>query len=490
MNKDKSLDYPLDEFASLLQKSSDIVIDRYAHLDGAKAYAGLTPKEVELWFNEPVPEEGMEPSNLLDLVKEKVMDTATLNIGTNMYAYIMAGGTQMSILAELLAASINQNVGKWHLAPVMSELEKRVVQWGGQFIGYNDAAGGVLVSGGSAANLTGLTVARNVFLENENVRKSGLFGFKPLIIYASDEVHGCIDKSVELLGIGSDNFRKVQTHSDFTIDLEALEHQIILDMQNGKRPFCVIGNAGTVNTGAIDPLEQLADLAEKYNLWYHIDGAYGGLAAAVDDLKEKYKGIERADSIAIDFHKWLYQPFEAGCTLVKNWDQLNRTFYKRAAYLDTDTKTDQRFDFNEHHFQLSRNAKALKVWMSFKGYGARAIRASIEKDIRLTKYLAGQISQSQDLELCNSPDLSVVCFRYLGTDPNMPQSAIDQLNKLIIPELEADGRVFITGTTLQNRPVIRACLINHRLQQQNIDFLLKVIREVGVKTEGKLKVAG
>ncbi|ELR68868.1 hypothetical protein C900_05694 [Fulvivirga imtechensis AK7] len=490
MNKDKSLDYSLNEFASLLQKSSDIVIDRYAHLVGAKAYAGLTPKEVESWFNEPVPEQGMEPAKLLDLVKEKVVDTATLNIGPNMYAYVMAGGTQVSILAELLASSINQNVGKWHLAPVMSELEKRVVQWGGQFIGYGDAAGGVLVSGGSAANLTGLTVARNVFLESENVRKSGLFGFKPLIIYASDEVHGCIDKSVELLGIGSDNFRKIPTHSDFIIDLEALEHQILLDIENGKRPFCIIGNAGTVNTGAIDPLDRLADLADKYNLWYHIDGAYGGLAAAVDDLRKKYKGIERADSIAIDFHKWLYQPFEAGCTLVKNWDQLNRTFYKRAAYLDTDTKTDQRFDFNEHHFQLSRNAKALKIWMSFKAYGAEVIRACIEKDIRLTKYLADQITQSQDFELCNIPDLSVACFRYLGTDPNMPQATIDQLNKLIIPELEADGRVFITGTSLQNRPVIRACLINHRLQQENIDFLLKVIREVGVKAEGKLKVAG
>lgn len=488
MKKVKSLDYSLNTFASLLQKSSDIIMDRYEDLDGAKAYAGLSPKEVEAWFNEPVPENGMDGEKLLDLVKEKVIDTATLNIGPHMFAYVMAGGTQVSILADLLATSVNQNVGKWHLAPVMSELEKRVVQWGAQFTGYDQSAGGVLVSGGSAANLTGLTVARNVMLEKENVRQKGLFGLKPLTIYASQEVHGCIDKSVELLGIGSDNFIKIQTLDDFTIDVDLLEHQIMQDLENGKRPFCIIGNAGTVNTGAIDPLNKLADLAKKYDLWFHIDGAYGGLAAGVDALREKYRGIDRADSMAIDFHKWLYQPFEAGCTLVKNWGQLNRTFYKKAAYLDTDTKNDQRFDFNEHHFQLSRSAKALKIWMSFKAYGASAIRSCIEKDIHLTRYLADQILKSTDFELCNEPDLSVVCFRYLGSDSDIDKVTLDQLNKQIIPALEADGRVFITGTTLQNRPVIRACLINHRLQQENVDFLMSVIREVGVKTQNKLRV--
>ncbi|UII29999.1 aminotransferase class I/II-fold pyridoxal phosphate-dependent enzyme [Fulvivirga ulvae] len=488
MKKNKSLDYPLGEFSELLQKTGDIIIDRYHDLDAAKAYSGLTPKEVESWFNESVPENGMDARLLLNQVKEKVVDTATLNIGTNMYAYVMAGGTQVSVLAEMLVAAINQNVGKWHLAPVMSELEKRVVQWGGQFIGYDAKAGGVLVSGGSAANLTGLTVARNIMFEKDNIRKYGTFGLKPFTVYASDETHGCIDKSIELLGIGTDNFKKIKSLSDFTIDLQSLENQIGKDIQDGKRPFCIIGNAGTVNTGAIDPLDKLAAIANKYDMWFHVDGAYGGLAASIESLKEKFKGLDLANSVAIDFHKWLYQPFEAGCTLVKDWTDLNRTFYKRAAYLDTDSKTDNRFDFNEHHFQLSRSAKALKIWMSFKAYGSLAIKTCIHKDILLTKYLADQIKNSNNFALCNNPDLSVVCFRYLPGDKSLNQSMVDELNKRIIPELEADGRVFITGTTLNNRPVIRACLINHRLQKENVDFLMKVIREVGTKVTSKLTV--
>ncbi|MGB0524763.1 MAG: pyridoxal phosphate-dependent decarboxylase family protein, partial [Flammeovirgaceae bacterium] len=187
-------------------------------------------------------------------------------------------------------------------------------------------------------------------------------------------------------------------------------------------------------------------------------------------------------SLAMDFHKWLYQPFEAGCALVKNWSQLNRTYYKKASYLSTDVKGDGRFDFNEHHFQLSRNAKAFKVWMSFKAFGKEKIVSMIEKDIQLTHYLKDTLKAAADFETCNEPQLGALCFRYLGNPARqLDEKAIDQLNRDIIPALEKDGRVFITGTLLDNRPVIRACLINHRLQAQNLDFLVQVIREVGEK---------
>ena len=482
MHKDPTLDYPLEKFRELLYQTADLIIDRYQELDHARTFAGIPPRQIQEWLDEPLPDGAMDPGQLLGLVKEKVMDTATLNIGPNMYAYVMAGGTQISVLAEMIKTAINQNVGKWHLAPVMSELEKKVIQWGAQFIGYDTHAAGVLVSGGSAANLAGLTVARNVYFEKEKIREKGLFGLQPFVVYASSEVHSCVDKSIDALGLGTNQLRKIPTLDDFTIDLDALVTAIEADLDNGYKPFCLVGNAGTVNTGAIDPLDKLADIAKQYGMWFHIDAAYGGLAAAVEDLKPRYKGLERGDSIAIDFHKWLYQPFEAGCVMVKNWKDLNKAYYKKASYLSTDAREDHRMDFNEHHFQLSRSAKALKIWMSFKAYGIHQLKEMMKKDIVLTQYLAWQLEESEDFEICSQPELGIVCFRYLGDkNPKIAPQSIDELNSMIIPALEKDGRVFITGTQLENRPVIRACLINHRLQQHNIDFLIEVIRETGNK---------
>ena len=481
-----SLDYDLAAFSNLIDQTRDLILQQYKGMDGAKGFAGNTPKEVQSWFDEPLPEEGMEVDALLRRVKDQVLDTATMNMGPHMYAYIVSGGTQVSILAEMLATTINQNVAKWHLAPVISELERRVVTWGAELIGYEAEAGGVLVSGGSAANLTSLTVARNIFFEQAGIRKTGLFGMKPFTVYTSDEVHGCIDKSLEVLGIGTNHLRKIPSLRDCTIDLQVLVEQIERDRLEGFTPFCLIANAGTVNTGAIDPIEAMADIAEKYQMWFHVDGAYGGLAAGTEKAKGLFEGLERADSVAVDFHKWLYQPFEAGCAMVKNWNILNRAYYKKASYLSTDPREDGRFDFNEHHFQLSRNAKALKVWMSFKAYGRKRLTAMMEKDMILTQYLADKVNSADDFELCNNPKLSIVCFRYLGNEANMTDSEeIDRINQAIIPALEADGRVFITGTTLHTRPVIRACLVNHRKQEKHVDFLLSVIREVGGGIENK-----
>ena len=479
--KNTSLDLNQKDFKVLLDKTSSLILQQFEGLETKKAYHTYSQNEVAKWFDEPMPENGMDNTALLDEVQQKVLNTATGNLGPHMYAYVMAGGNQIAILAEQLAATINQNVGKWHLAPAISEIEKRVVQWAAQSIGFGDNAGGVLVSGGSSANLSGLTVARNIFFEKHNIRQKGLFAQKPFTVYASKEVHGCVDKSLELLGIGSDNLRKIDTNPDFTIHIEALENQIIEDIKNGFQPFCIVGNAGTVNTGAIDNLDALAHIAKKYKLWFHIDGAYGGLAASLPDLKHQFKGLEKADSIAIDFHKWLYQPFEVGCILVKNWDTLSRAYFKNADYLDTQSEQDGdgRLDFNKHSFQLSRNAKALKVWMSLKAYGFKRIKDMITKDIDLTIYLALCVEQSSDFELKSEPSLGVTCFRYKG---NFSDSAvITEINKKLIPALEKDGRVFITGTLLNGEFVLRACLINHRKQKSDINYLLKVIREVAVE---------
>jgi aromatic-L-amino-acid/L-tryptophan decarboxylase len=280
------------------------------------------------------------------------------------------------------------------------------------------------------------------------------------------------------LGIGTNQIRKIKTNADHTINVKALEKEIEKDIKSGFMPFCIIGNAGTVNTGAIDDLMALSNVAKKHEIWLHIDGAYGVLAASLPSLKAKYKGLELADSIALDFHKWLYQPFEIGCILVQNWGVLRETYFKQADYLDTkfEEKTAARLEFNEHYFQLSRNAKAFKVWLSIKAYGFTKIQKMIQKDIDLTHYLAKLIKKSSDFELKSQSDLAVVCFRFKGNYTS--EQDIIAINEQLIPALEADGNVFIAGTKLNNEFVLRACLINHRKQKASVEFLLNTIRRV------------
>lgn len=479
-----SLDFQEERFKSLLDKSSELVLDRFKSIDNLKGYHYFPQQEVAGWFDEPLPEEGMDAGELLAVVQDRILGTATGNLGPHMYAYVMSGGNQMSILAEKLAATINQNQTKWHLAPALNEIEKRVIQWTAELLDFPTASGGVLVSGGSAANLTGLTVGRNLFFEKKDIRKKGLFQQQPFVVYASEEVHSCVDKSVELLGIGTDHLRKIETDAHFKIRLDLLERQIALDLEQGLQPFCLIGNAGTVNTGAIDDLNALAMLAQKYGLWYHVDGAYGALAGILDGLRSEYSGMEKADSIALDFHKWFYVPFEGGCTLVRSWDHLKRTYFKKAAYLDTELANDgNRLEYNEHYFQLSRNAKAFKVWMTIKAYGMEKIRAMIQKDIDLTQYLNTLITAANDFELVADSKLAVSCFRYIGNMSSKDE--IEAFNRKLMPELEIDGRVFIMGTTLKGEYAIRACFINHRKTKATTEYLLEVVREVAHKLQGK-----
>ena len=410
-----SLDFDAKEFRSLLNKTTDLIAGHYEHLPEIKGFHDFPQKEVESWFDEQVPEDGMPIDELFATIKEKVFETATGSIGTNMYAYVVSGGNQVGIVADALGSAINQNVAKWHLAPSITEIDKRVIQWAAEITGFGKNVGGFIGSSGSSANLDGLTVARNIFFEKHDIRNKGLFGMKPFRLYCSDQTHNSVDKSVQFLGIGTDNLRIIPSNQDYTIDLHALEAAISEDIKNGFQPFCIIGNAGTVNTGAIDDLTALHHIAKANNMWFHIDGAYGGLAASLSSKAHLYKGMELADSLALDFHKWLYQPFEIGCLLVKNWGQMNKAFFKEASYLDKSLeKNDGRLEFNEHHFLLSRNAKSLKAWMTLKVYGLTAIKSMMQKDIDLALYLSDKVTADEDFELVADSPLAISCFRYKG----------------------------------------------------------------------------
>jgi glutamate/tyrosine decarboxylase-like PLP-dependent enzyme len=308
-------------------------------------------------------------------------------------------------------------------------------------------------------------------------------------VYVSQEGHASLEKSMALLGMGRNQLRKIAVLDDFTIDLGALEKQVTEDRKNGYYPICVVGNAGTTNTGAVDPLDALAEFCQKQELWFHVDAAYGGPAARTEAAGRLFRGLDQADSVLVNAHKWLYLPVEAACILVREPRALRNTFQIVADYLREESVAigDGRLDFKDYGPQLSRNFRALKVWMTFKAYGARKLRAAIESNIEIMRYLADRIDQSQDFVRLAPVPLSVVCFQY--RTPDVPihgdQKYLDELNCRLLEALEKDGRVFLSGTTIHGKRALRACSVNHRLRREDVDFLLDVIREVGRLLVGK-----
>ncbi len=483
-----NLDFQPEQLREMLYRASDIVVKLYSDADDKKIFHGKSPSEVRALFEEPFPNEPGEILELLDKVEKDVLGAATLNMNPRFLAYVMSGPNHVSILAELLSAALNQNCAKWHLSASASEIEQQVIRWIAQFIEYSPEAGGVLVSGGSSANMTCLAVARKVKAPFD-VAAQGLKAGPPLTVYVSEEGHSCLDKSLDLLGIGKNQLRKIPVKEDFTIDMEKLEERILLDKSEGFYPLCVIGNGGTVNTGAVDPLDLLADVCSKYDIWFHVDAAYGGPAAATTIARHLFKGIDHADSIALDPHKWLYVPFETGCVLVRNRQHLRDTFSILPDYLRLDMDKSERFDFMEYSFQLSRNFKALKVWMTFKTYGAEMLRASIEDNIKTIRYLADLIDQSPDFERLSPVPLSAVCFRYMTGDLryHREEKYLSLLNRKLLEAVERDGRTFITGTLIRGKTTLRACCVNHRTRPRDVEYLLEVLRELGLDIHRSLK---
>lgn len=486
-----NLDFQPEQLRELLHRASDIVVRLYTDIGEKRVFHGRSPSEVRALFDEPLPRKRDDIRRLLDRVESDVLGAATLNISPHFLAYVMSGGNQVGILAELLGAALNQNCAKWHLAASAAEIERQAVRWIAEFIGYPSDAGGVLVSGGSVANLTCLAVARKVKAPFD-VARDGVGGGPPLTVYVSEEGHSCLDKSLDVLGLGRNQLRKIPVKDDFTIDVEKLEERILEDKSAGHHPICVIGNGGTVNSGAVDPLDTLADICSEYDLWYHVDAAYGGPAAGTAIARDLFRGIERADSVALDPHKWLYVPFEAGCVLLKNRQHLRDTFSVIPDYLRSGVDKSGRLDFMEYGFQLSRSFKALKVWMTFKAYGAETLRAAIQGNIATMRHLASLIVRSDDFELLAPVPLSVVCFRYRTGDVqyHRDEEYLSSLNKELLDAVERDGRVFVTGTTIRGKTALRACCVNHRTLPRSAEYLLSVLRELGSSGHESLRRKG
>ncbi len=476
-----SLDSDPAAFRRDLMNASELVVRMHEALPRASVTPNRSRAEIRSLFEEPLPEEPQSMDAVLREFEQNIVPNATLSSSPRFFGYINGSGNQAAVIAELLAAEINQIPARWHFSPSASEVERRVVQWLAQFVGYAPEAGGCLLSGGSAGNLAGLATARSQKAPWD-ANSVGMKGGPDLTVYVSTEGHASLEKSMALLGMGRRQLRKIAVGDDFTIDVDALDRQIRSDRLNGAFPICVIGNAGTTNTGAVDPLSRLAEVCRAHDLWFHVDAAYGGPAAGTDTAKALFEGLDRADSVVVNPHKWLYVPVEAACILVQRPDALRRTFHIDADYLREDVGeiAGERFDFKDYGPQLSRSFRALKVWMTFKIYGARRLRSAIERNIAVMRHLAQQIDASEDFVRLAPVPLSAVCFQYRSADRSRhaDQAYLDDLNERILLALEGDGRVFLSGTTIRGKTALRACSVNHRLRREDADALLEVIRDV------------
>jgi aromatic-L-amino-acid/L-tryptophan decarboxylase len=471
-------------FREDLRQASDLVARLYEGLDRTRLTPAKSRIEIASLFDEPLPEDPQPMASILRDVEQHIFANSTLYSNPRFFGYINGSGNQAAVLGELLASAVNQICAKWQFSPAASEVERRVIQWVAEFVGYAPDAGGSLLSGGSAGNLVGLAVARQQKAPF-NADVLGVRGGPALTVYVSQEGHASLDKAMALLGMGRGRLRKIAVLDDFTIDLEALRHQVATDRANGYQPICVVGNAGTINTGAVDPLIALAEFCRTQQLWFHVDAAYGGPAARTAAAGALFEGLAQADSVVVNPHKWLYVPVEASCILVRQPSALGDTFRIVADYLQDENEAikDGPIDFKDYSPQLSRSFRALKVWMTFKAYGARKLRAAIQSNITLMRYLADRIDESPDFVRVAPVPLSAVCFRYCTSDVSRheDQAYLDRLNIGLVEALARDGRVFLSGTKIRGKPALRACSVNHRLRRCDVDFLLNVIREVATK---------
>jgi len=439
----------------------------------------------------PVPDEPMPDDELLAYLREVVFEWSAYLGHPRFLAYISGAGTVPGAVADLLAAGVNMNVGGWQLAPSATEIELALTRFfAREMFGLPETAGGLIVSGGAMANFVGLKVARD-HRAGWDVRNDGILAGPQLGLYLSTETHVVSDRAADMLGIGWRNVRHVPVDDGYRMRVDELRAQIARDRDAGMRPFAVVGSAGTVSTGAIDPLERIAEVCAEEGLWFHVDGAYGGPATLAEDLRPLFAGIERADSIAFDPHKWLYTPHSGGCVLLRDFSLLQDSFDAHPSYVHQAKEvTHAGLDLGRHGPQFSRSFWALKVWVSLLAHGRSAYGRRISHDAELARYLGERVEEHPAFELACPVGLSICCFRYVP--PDLPEGSgregyLSTLNERLMAQMQVDGRVFLSNAVLGDRFVLRGCILNFRTEADDIDAVLDVAEELGAGLDAELR---
>lgn len=491
-HRDSPLEIDKEEFKRIGYELIDAVAEFIDTIDQKRVTTGESPIQIQqLLGSDSLPEEGLPASELISQASSLLFDHSLLNGHPKFMGYITASASPIGALAELLAAAVNPNVGANVLSPMATAIEKQTVRWLGELIGYSPTSGGILVSGGNMANFTAFLAARTA-RASKSLKEGGLGQIeKRMVLYCSKTTHTWIEKAAVLFGHGAGAIRWIETDPANRMDTNALETAIITDLESGFQPFMVVGNAGDVSTGAVDPLRAIASVCRRYGLWFHIDGAYGIPAVMVPDQKILFEGMEEADSIALDPHKWLYSPLEAGCTLVKDPNHLIETYSSHPVYYNFATDNEGlNQNYYEYGFQNSRGFRALKVWLALRQAGRQGYVRMIAEDIRLSRCFFDLARQHPELEAM-SQSLSITTLRYvpsgLQSTPELNADYLNVLNESLLNQLQQHGEAFLSNALVRGHYCLRACIVNFRTTIRDIEEIIGIIVKEGRKMHDKLQ---
>ena len=484
-----SVEISKEEFREIGYKLIDDISDFINTIDKKPVTTSESPGQIQNILGiSSLPENGMPAAELISKTTDLLFNHSLFNGHPKFLGYITSSAAPIGALADLLAASVNPNVGAHILSPMATEIEKQTVQWLAEFIGVSPDYGGILVSGGNMANFTAFLAARTVKAP-KSIKEDGLSNAsKKLTIYCSKTTHTWVEKAAILFGLGSKSIRWIQTDTSNKMDNKLLEATIKKDLENGFKPIMVIGTAGDVSTGVVDNLKGISTICKVYDLWFHIDGAYGAPAAVVPHLKNLFDGISEADSIALDPHKWLYNPLEAGCTLVKNPQHLIDTYSSHPEYYNF-TNNEEEFaqNYYEYGLQNSRGFRALKVWLTLQQVGRSGYEKMINEDIELSKYLFELAEKHAELDAVSN-NLSITTFRYVPLDCKEDNDYLNKINEEILNEIQTGGELFLSNAIVNEMYCLRACFVNFRTSQKDIREIIDIIIRVGKKTQRNIKM--
>jgi glutamate/tyrosine decarboxylase-like PLP-dependent enzyme len=473
-----SLDISREAFVEISSQAERLVFEYFAHISERPVMAPNHAGKTKAAVNVELPLEGRRLEELIDECRT-VMELSRHNGHPRFFGYVASPSTAIGAYADLIASALNANITCWRSGPAGTEIEQLVVRWLGSLIRYDEDAKGLLTSGGSMANMIALLIASRRTAGVDASRK-GLWNVEaPMTIYASEEVHMSIAKAADVLGFGRDQVRLVACDERQRMRVDSLISHLKADRDRGLRPFCVVGSAGTVNTGAVDRLEEIAEAAREFDLWFHVDGAYGAPGVLDERKSELFAGLERADSVSLDPHKWLFVPVDAGCLLFRDAAAAAAAFSTEDAdYIKLHGHADDAaFAYWDYGVELSRRFRALKIWLTLGYYGVRRLAEAISEDNSLATYLGEIVTTADDFELLAPVELSICCFRYVPPELKGNDAELNKVNERIMEVVQKGGRAYLSNATVNGKFALRACITNFRTTKADIDQTVEAVRE-------------